>query len=1069
MERLSRKVIQEVKRVGEIFDIGQVSFQLEELLTLISEGKEIDIDKFKQISPEALSFLQEKAQFLEENELRYVLLALLTEPKPENQGNIIKIIEEFLGESKEKTEERISREKIEAKKFSYFNAALEGVRKKDLWDNLLSFYSNPKNQEIRPEILKEVLEYARREGRWGFLISFYSNSNPENQKIKPEILEEVLEGARRVGRWDFLLYFYSNPENQKIKPEILEEALEGARREIRWLSLLYFYSNPENQKIKPELLDEVLEFARRRSWWYDLIYFNPLLNNFYSNPENQKIKPEILDEVLELTKKEGLWGSLLDFYFKPENQYRRDELLEETLEGAKKEGLWEDLLNFYSNPENQKIKPEILEEALEGAKKEGLWEDLLNFYSNPENQKIKPEILEEALEGARRVGRWLSLLNFYSNPENQKIKPEILEEALEGARKEGWWDFLISFYSKPENQPKLSLTTQDKIIKSIKNIADENLRTDVLGAYSKYFKENNSLFLFLLSKNEDLPILITAYNLNIQPEVILSWNLTQEEKETILPILVDLNKHNIRFPFPFIFYPRKEEKEKKKIKSTRKIIDYLRTLNFIANLPKKIKYNLIKNHFKKIEDLVQKYGITQTTENIFYFVKETLPHIRELKKEAFRRLKQVLQIQEEITEEGWEKFIKEAKYLNQLITLAIHYSQTYQEGLPLLGKIATAMIKGTYFDLRYNLEDPLTQEQLAPLLEDIKDEQRRQKILDIWRGNYFSFHLQSVEEVKRETESAIDYTHILEHLRSQIIGDKHYKVILNLITGLNEEDRQILSSVFEEALNGKTINFENIKQILGKYQLSEEKISCFIGIIQLLRDLNFKKKIEDYLSTIERLKENIKNHWPELLNTEIVQIDIFNYLQGQLNQLKSPSEKLTRKRILVSYFTDHPKTLLEIGAYPVATCQDYRSKGTYNRQLLGYIFDAHIKALVAREIEIEEDIEVEDLKQAQIEIDDNNERISIILKDGKRIEASVSKPIARRIVMLGKLDDQSTLLLEPVYSRVGRTSGEIEYLNKPINKLLEALRSEGISIGTTTSDLTITPESHNPDGYYRDI
>jgi hypothetical protein len=802
MERLSRKVIQEVKRVGEIFDIGQVSFQLEELLALISEGKEIDIDKFKQISPEALSFLQEKAQFLEENELRYVLLALLTEPKPENQGNIIKIIEEFLGESKEKTEERISREKLEVKKFVYF--------------------------------------------------------------------------------------------------------------------------------------DKTLEIAIER-------------------------------------------GDEMDI------------------------------------------------------------RSLLSFYTPSENKQIRPDILNKALEIA--IGRGV-----FDNIE-----------------------LLISFYTPSENQPKLTQTTQDKIIKSIKTIPDENLRRDVLDIYIKYFEsKDNSLSLFLLSKNEDLPILISAYDLNIQPEVVLSWNLTQEEKETFLPILVDLNKHNIRFPFPFIFYPRRE------IKNTRKhnelIIDYLRTLDFIVNLPEKLKSNLIQNHFKNIENLVQKYNIDQTTTDIpFSFLKEILTNVKELKQETFQRLKQILQIQEEITEKEWEKFIKESKYLNQLITLAIHYSQTYQKGLPLLGKIAMAMIKGTYFDLRYNLEDPLIQEQLAPLLEDIKDEQRRQKILDIWRGNYFSFHLQSVEEVKRETESVIDYTHILEHLKSQIIGDKHYEGILNLIPGLNEKDRQILSSVFEKSLNGKTIDLGNVKQILGKYQLSEEKNKCFIGIIQLLRDLNFKKKPEDYLSTIERLKENIKNHWPELLNTEIVQIDIFNYLQGQLNQLKSPSEKLTRKRILVSYFTDHPKTLLEIGAYPVATCQDYRSKGNLNSKLLGYIFDAHIKALVAREIEIEEDIKIEDLEQAQIEINDNNERISIILKDGKRIEASVSKPIARRVVMLGKLNDQSTLLLEPVYSRVGRTSGEIDYLSEPINKLLEALRSEGISIGTTISSATITPRSHNPAGYYRDI
>jgi len=994
---LMEKLYSKLKQSVEIFNLGHVSYQLKELLTLISEGKEIKKEKFSQISPEALSFLQEKAKFLEENELKYIFLALLTEPKPENQTYIIEIFKKFIDENREKTTEKISQEKLEAEKFIYFYRALEETRKEGWFDALLSFYSNPENQKIRPEILEEALKEARKEGWWNALLSFYSN--PENQKIRPEILEEALKEARKEGSLRGLLSFYSNPENQKIRPEILEEALKEARKEGSWSGLLSFYSNPENQKIRPYLLEEALEKARKRGLWIDLVF----------------------------------------------------------------------LLSFYSHPENQKVRPDIFEEALEKARKGGWFDALLSFYSHPENQKVRPDIFEEALEKARKEGWFVALLSFYSHPENQKVRPDIFEEALKKAKKEGWWVGFLSFYSNPENQPKLTQTIQNKIIKSIKTITDENLHADVLEIYSKYFKsKDNPLSLFLLSKNEDLPILISAYDLNIQPEVILSWNLTRKEKETILPILMDFNKHNIKFPFPFIFYPLKEVKQTRKHNEL--MIDYLRTLDFIVNLPQEAKSNLIGNHFKNIEVLVQKYNITQTTIDIsFSFLREIIDNIKDLKQEAFQKLKQILQIQEKINQKEWERFIKESKYLNQLITLTTHYSQIYKEGLPLLGKIATAMVKGTYFNLRYNLENPITQEQLAPLLEKITKKQKKQKILDIWRGNYFSFHLQSVEEIKQETKRTIDYASILEHLRSQIIGHRHYESILNLISGLNEEDNKNLSSIFKEALTGKTINFEEIRKILEKYQLSRKQINCLIGIIQLLKDLNSKKKPEEYLSTLERLEKNIQNNWAELLKTEIVQIDIFTYLKDQLNQLKSPSEIITKTKILVSYFTDHPKTLLEIGAYPVSTCQDYRSKGKLNSMLLGYIFDAHIKALVAREIEIEENFKIEDLKQAQIEIDDNNETITIILKNGKKIKSPISKPIARRIVMLGKLNNQPVLLLEPIYTKIGRTDEEIKYLNKPIEKLLEELSNEGINIETTNFKNTITPLSHNPVGYYRDI
>jgi hypothetical protein len=989
------KLYKEINQTGEVFDIGQVSFQVKELLKSISEGKEIKKEKFSQVSPKALYFLQEKAQFLEENELKYILLHLLTEPKPENQRNIIKTFDEFLGENKKETKEKINQNKLEAKKIIYLNEALESARKYNWWFALLSFYSNPKNQNIRPELLKESIEGAIKENEWISLLAFYSN--PENQYRRDELLDKALEETRKDGKLRSLLSFYSNPENQNIRPELLKETLENARKQNFYILLIKFYSNPQNQNIRPELLNEALEEAKKD----DKLIF---------------------------------------------------------------------LLSFYSNPKNQNIRPELLKESLEKAIKENEWVSLLAFYSNPENQYRRDELLDKAIEETKNKNEWWFLLAFYSNPQNQYRRDELLDKALEGAIANNSWDHLLNFYSNLQNQHKLTKTIQDKIIKSIKTIADGNLRADTLENYLKYFKSKYSpLSLFLFSKNEDLPILIPAYNLQILPEVILSWNLTVKEKETILPILIDLNRNNIKFPFPFIFYPKKEIKTTKN--NNELIIDYLRNLDFIANLQETIKDNLIENHFKNVENLIQKYNITQTTTEIpISFLKEIITNVKELKQEIFQRLKQILQIEEEIDEKQLERFIKESKYLNQLITLAIHYSKIYKEGLPLLGKIKTAMIQGTYFDLRYDLKDPITQEELSPLLENITDEQKKQKILNIWRENHFSFHLQSEEEIKQETEKTINYNHILEHLRSQIIDDKHYEDILNLISNIDQKDKETLSSIFGEALYGKTINFGNIKKILEKYQLSKEKINCFIGVIQLLRDLNLKKNPEEYLSSIERLEKIIKNSFQELLNKAIIEIDVFNYLREQLKQLISDNkEKITRKRILVSYFTDHPKTLIEIGAYPVSTCQNYNSTDKYNTKLLGYIFDAHIKALVCREIEIKEDVDIENLEKAKIEIDDNNEKITIILEDGRKIEAQVSKPIARRIVMLGKIDNQPALLLEPIYNKSGKTNEEIDYLNKPIEKLLEELKKENIDIKTTNSGKTLTPKSHNPAGYYREI
>jgi hypothetical protein len=196
--------------------------------------------------------------------------------------------------------------------------------------------------------------------------------------------------------------------------------------------------------------------------------------------------------------------------------------------------------------------------------------------------------------------------------------------------------------------------------------------------------------------------------------------------------------------------------------------------------------------------------------------------------------------------------------------------------------------------------------------------------------------------------------------------------------------------------------------------------------------------------------------------------DIYNYL-SQLIEEQEKGRKIIRKQtILLFYLTDHPKTLLEIGKYPVSTCQDYESTDFWNKSLLGYVLDAHIKALVLREIEIEteEEINEEDLNQAKVNLDEEKEIIKITLPNGKTLEGKMSKPIARRVVMLGKKEGKPTLLLEPIYSKMGRQD-EIykEFLNAPLGKIQNALNLEI----TESGEGIILPESHNPAGYYRDV
>jgi hypothetical protein len=224
-------------------------------------------------------------------------------------------------------------------------------------------------------------------------------------------------------------------------------------------------------------------------------------------------------------------------------------------------------------------------------------------------------MLQESLEGARKYRSWGSLLSFYKNPENQKIRPDIFQEALEGASRYRWWDNLLPFFQNPENQQKEINESFVSAERSRFSISDKNLRVEFLHQISRYLFNNKPLALISLSRAEDLPLLITGQNLGIDPFVIQSWNLSEEERESLLPIFISLANKDIKFDFPFPYHPRQELKRTRK--HNEMLIEYFRTLDFILSLPEEFREaDLIQNHFRNIKQIIEKYKIEQTTLDI---------------------------------------------------------------------------------------------------------------------------------------------------------------------------------------------------------------------------------------------------------------------------------------------------------------------------------------------------------------------------------------------------------------------------------------------------------------------
>jgi hypothetical protein len=987
---------------AERFDYRKVSDQVKNLIEALSQPLKIKREKYPQISDRAFGFLIRAFNNLPQNEKEIILFYLLTSPSPREQDKILNSIS-FLFKDQEG--------------FEIKNPEVLMTERKNLIDYL---------------ILQEALEEEIKDEQWDTLLDFFQN--PENQKKFPDIFKEVLEGAIRDEWWGALLDFFQNPENQKKFPDIFKEALEETIRNKGWGILLIFFQNPENQKKFPDILQKALEGAIRDEWWGALL-------DFFQNPENQKKFPDIFKEALE-----------------------------ETIRNEQRDAL----LIFFQNPENQKKFPDIFKEALEETIRNEQRDALLIFFQNPENQKKFPDIFKEALEETIRNEQRDALLIFFQNPENQKKFPDIFKEALEETIRDELWYALIKFYQNPENQPKISESFVG-VSKLPLLISDKNLRARFLAQMVRYLIDNESLALIILSRAEDLPLLITGKNLGIDPFVIQSWHLSKEERESLLPIFASLANKDIKFDFPFPYSPRAELKRTRK--HNEMLIEYFRTLDFILSLPKRFREaDLIQNHFKNIKKIIKRYKIEQTTLDISYgFLREILTEIKKLEERAIERIRELLKISQDINYNEIKNFIAKSPYSPIILTLATHYSKIYKKGLPLLGKITSSLIRdpnlGDYFQTRYDANDQTTKKQLSPLLKG-KNHKGYPQIIEKWRNHYYTFKILSQEERERIEIAEIDWDKVWNHIKSQTYDGKHYERLFELeeFKNLDEENknkiREIIDVIFSS--DKKTINFGEIRNNLTKV-LDKNKINILIGYLQLLRDISLKQKTsDDILKTIKKLNKNIADNWPRFGELVMWQQDIYNYLTQQIEEQEKGRKIIREQTILLSYFTDHPKTLLEIGKYPIHTCQDYESTDTYNKALLGYLFDAHIKALVLREIEIEteEEINEEDLNQAQVNLDEEKETIKITLPNGKTIEGIISKPIARRIVMLGEKEGKPTLLLEPIYSK--RVIGDEtlrEFLDAPLKKIQKEL-----NLATTESgERIILPESHNPAGYYQDV
>jgi len=961
------------------------------------------------------------------------------------------------------------------------------------WEGILL---NPQTYDMFPQEIEMIIENLEED------YFFEIFEHPHIQQKCPTIayikLEKILDRYINFIKMNFkdksdtirqgsickkLFKFFSYTENQQRFSKFFKECLETINQKTRYLIYMKdFFANVENQYRFNEYFEALLEFCIEGWGSKDLDI--PLL--LLKDSPLQSRYDNLLKKILERAIEKKRYYTIFMFFENLQNQEKYSAYLEKTVMKIIDEDKSPNLFSwFFKNPENQNKNPKLVEIILSRAFDEEADYSYIIYHilKNAENQdkykKYLEEIIERALTDDDYYFRYTNLLEeIFKNPSNQKKYQEYFKEFLKKIDSDF---FVLNIFMNPESQrlikEEVLLDIRNKLYRSLIRISDENLRTLIRNLFNRYLLEENPLSLILISPTEDVSIFITARLLNIDPFVIKSWNFTEYEKETLLPILVSLILAEVKFKFPFIFNPRDKETKPKEVlnRLKAKIINYFLDLSLILLISKIVKKDFISPHFEKIDEICRKYSLGQTTKEIpFNALKEILASVEEIKKKIREQFREILYLNEEVPDSEIDKFLKECKYLNTILTLALHYHNIYKEGLPILGEVFSGVIQSRYYEWRYDLNSDRVRTQLAPILEN-HSEDDLVLIVEKWKATYFHFKIQKEEKTAKESKAkiSINWKEILGYLRNQIINHRHFNGLFNLgeFKKFNEEDRGTLLRylhyyLLEESL--PTLNLEEVKKFLQDRNISENKIKILIGIITLFKEIKIGKKTpKEIKSMIDRLEKNIDD---ELKTVVAIGQDILGYLCQQLEEMtkKDTYNEEVKREVLVSYFTEHPRTLLEIGHYPVSTCQDFASTGDLNTHLLGYISDAHIRALVVRKIELLENIDIneEKLNNSEIMIDENNEEILINLPTGQIIRAKISKPVARRIIILGRVNNKPAILLEPIYY-IGVS---INILEELMQKSLEKFKKEfpEVIINDTGYDFETAP-SYNPAGFYRDI
>jgi hypothetical protein len=1048
-------------------DSGPISSQVWKLIYGLSEGKKLDSSKFSQLDPQTIKLicLMMQPKFntgLNQRDVQLTLGFLTMCPSPNSQRNLV---------------ERLNKWKKSEKKE-------KGKYRQHMGDALLF------DSTVHTAIGQlEAYPFGWVSHRASYRELLRLLSSPEASKYN-QLISKTAEKAKQYGYWSVVLELFENTKLKTVFPDLYQTCVVKSKEIIdQWHEKLIvkdeFPQGPGEEAMN------LLSFR-----YCDL---EPAMM-FFMSQENRRVETNFYKKVKalcrELVMKEYATSQeIVDFLAIPENRDGDDSLMERQIEGglfylaAKRHEYWKG--------RELAMKKRVREETDRKTDTHVYIGDTLEILADPRNRKgFEREFDDLYRRSFQAESNFPHLLGVFNYPENRVGRERDLEMVLEYSLAKNHTFSLREFFQHEGNMP--DLTDSDlcrRLIASVNQISDKQLQKKMLILYRRYLKDHNQpLSLLILAPAEKLPLVITAELLGIDPFIAMSWNLDQRQKDSVLLAMIrladDPQNKSLFEGLSMPFNPRGSIKESS-FEIEPLLVEWFDSLGFFLSLPDGFNARTkVEKHIEELRKLQSRYGIEETTLDFpVGYLREVIKITFLLKEGIVEDFCKLCKVEGKITYDEFQDFVFNwGGEIRSLVVLATHYSKTYPEGLELLGRNVELIVKGEYLSHRYNLLDKTTAAQMLPLTKHFSDPY---EAIRIWRRPSARISIQetATEQSVRSEESDWQIE-VKEHLVTQVSskGYNHMREVLRVVDeqdNLNAEERLFIEKVLlsELGFSREEISYDirKFKEILLGNGLSTEQVNVLVRLSQLMRNVALGGKDRtDIAKSARFLVDECYRVWPELARTEVMQLDIEDYLLHKLFQAEEiKNDAPDEKTILITYFTDDPKILLEIGRYPSSSsCQNYESTGDLNHKLPGYIFDSNILAVVVAQVSFENgdnEVSEAELSQSAVHVNPSCGRVEVSLPSGQNIKGILSKPKARKIIIMGEetKEKKPYLLCEPLYSD-GKLETELyeNLIGRQIDLKLNVFSRKGVSclsnVGRHRANVKIAA-SHNKKGHYNDL